>query len=197
MSETSEEIKCVFLGDSGVGKTSILINFMNGKLTKNTSPTIGAAYVSKTIKVLDKLCDLMIWDTAGQEIYRGLAPMYYRNAMITFIVFDVTSQKSFKAVNFWANELSSNDVYESSVIIVVGNKIDKAERKVDLEQAEEVAKSIGAKYIETSAVTGHNIERLFQVSVSEALNRKNEHNIPEANDSIDLTGKKDEKKSCC
>ena len=178
MSDISTEIKCVFLGDSGVGKTCILNYFINGGATRDTTPTIGAAYVSKSIFVNNKSCDLMIWDTAGQEMYRGLAPMYYRNAKVAFLIFDVTSPKSLEAVSYWADELQVN-AGDDIVLVVCGNKADmESERKILMEKAQEVATNLNAKYVETSAVTGAGIDRLFQIATMEALTRKASVNQP-------------------
>ena len=194
----SEEIKCVFLGDSGVGKTCILNYFVNGTFSKDSTPTIGAAYVSKTIIYDKKQCDLMVWDTAGQEMYRGLAPMYYRNAKAAFLVYDITSKKSFEAVSYWANELSKNSVREDEVaVIVVGNKVDREDdREVATEVAQEQADQLNAKFFEVSALSGVNIERLFQTATAEVLKRK-EKSHKGVEDPIDLNQTVETKKGCC
>ena len=194
----SEEIKCVFLGDSGVGKTCILNYFVNGTFSKDSTPTIGAAYVSKTIIYDKKQCDLMVWDTAGQEMYRGLAPMYYRNAKAAFLVYDITSKKSFEAVSYWANELSKNSVREDEVaVIVVGNKVDRDDdREVATEVAQEQADQLNAKFFEVSALSGVNIERLFQTATAEVLKRK-EKSHKGVEDPIDLNQTVETKKGCC
>ena len=198
MSELSEEIKCVFLGDSGVGKTCILNYFINGTAARESSPTIGAAYVSKSITVDGKLCDLMIWDTAGQEMYRGLAPMYYRNARAAFLVYDITSKKSFEAVSYWATELANNSGSGDGItIMVVGNKVDFEERReVPTDDAQNVADSLNAKFVETSAVTGVNIERLFQTATSEVLKKKTKVNQSQP-DPMDVNHELQKKKGCC
>ena len=194
----SEEIKCVFLGDSCVGKTCILNYFVNGSFSKDSTPTIGAAYVSKTIYCDKKQCDLMIWDTAGQEMYRGLAPMYYRNARVAFLVYDITSKKTFEAVSYWSEELSRNCQREDEiVIIVVGNKADlEDQREVSSDVAQEQADSIHATFIEVSALSGVNIERLFQIAAIEAIKKKEKPHRAEE-DKVDISQTSTEKKKAC
>ena len=159
----SEEIKCVFLGDSGVGKTCILNYFVNGSFSKDSTPTIGAAYVSKTIYCDKKQCDLMIWDTAGQEMYRGLAPMYYRNAFAAIFVFDTTNPKSFDNIrDHWLQEL--HDVNgDDTIIFLVENKIDLSDSSFqNFSSFDNFAKENGfASYFRVSAKEGEGINELF------------------------------------
>lgn len=189
------QIKCVFLGDSGVGKTCMLHRFINGTFITPTSPTIGGSYLSKVVTYESRKIDLMLWDTAGQEMYRGLAPMYYRNAKIAFIVFDITSQKSFESVKFWVEELRQN-TGNDIIIVIVGNKCDLEQMKVvDTDKAEAYTKSVGATYIETSAMSGYGIDHLFETGVS--LVMKNAYKVIKP--SVDIEPKKEEKKQsgCC
>lgn len=197
MSDGFLEIKCVFLGDSSVGKTCILNFFMSGSPLTNTTPTIGAAYVTKTIKIGKRSVDLMIWDTAGQEMYRGLAPMYYRNAKIAFLVFDLTSKKSLSAVTYWANELKVNGG-EDIVLVVCGNKSDLDEaREVTEEMANKVSSELGAIYFETSAINGTGIERMFQQATQSAIQKRKEGETPNKEEMIVLDQSNNEKKGCC
>ena len=190
--EEATEIKCVFLGDSGVGKTCMLNTYVNGS-NEDTLPTIGAAYLSKFIVVDSEKIELMIWDTAGQEMYRGLAPMYYRNAKIAFLIFDISQKKTFDAVSYWAEELHLN-AGEDIVIAVCGNKCDlEDKREVSFDTAQEVASSLGATYFETSAKTGAGIERLFQTTASQALKTKTDVNMPEQDKLVEVQ----ETRSCC
>ena len=129
MSKDKKAIKIVLLGDSGVGKTSIVTRYVSGTLLENVKPTVGAAFVTKDIVVGKNNFELLIWDTAGQEVYRGLAPIYYRNARIAVIVFDVAMSSSFESVHYWIDELKTN-VSENVIILVCANKIDLEERRV-------------------------------------------------------------------
>lgn len=172
MSDSLTSIKLVLLGDSGVGKTSIVSQYVSGKCSDSVKPTIGAAFVTKEINMEGKQIELLIWDTAGQEVYRGLAPMYYRSALIAIIVYDVTRAQSFDAVNYWIKELKTN-VDGNIVILVCGNKTDLEEsRVVEYDSALANAETNGALYAETSASTGTGVERMFQMAVSKLISSK-------------------------
>ncbi|KAH0791842.1 small GTP-binding protein [Histomonas meleagridis] len=173
----AEIIKIVFLGDSGVGKTSIVSKYGTGALPDTVSPTIGAAFITKDITFNDKAYQLLIWDTAGQEVYRGLAPMYYRSALIAIIVFDVTSANSFRSVDYWVNELHEN-TEEKIIIVICGNKVDVAEREIGNSYAVEMAEKYHALYAETSAVTGVGIDAMFQTALSKLLKDFPKKDVP-------------------
>ena len=165
-------VKLVLLGDSGVGKTSIVTQYVSGTAPDNVNPTIGAAFVTKDVNIDGQQLELLIWDTAGQEVYRGLAPMYYRSALIAIIVFDVTKAESFDSVSYWIKELKTN-VEESIVILVCGNKIDLEEKRViEFQSANSMANENGALYAETSASSGAGVDRMFQVAISNLLQTK-------------------------
>ena len=165
-------IKLVLLGDSGVGKTSIVTQYVSGNLPENMNPTIGAAFVTKEVTIDNQQLELLIWDTAGQEVYRGLAPMYYRSALIAIIVFDVTKNESFDSVSYWIRELKTN-VEENIIILVCGNKIDLEEkRSIEYQTASSMAQENGALYAETSARTGAGVERMFQMVLSHLLSKR-------------------------
>ena len=169
----AQNLKIVLLGDSGVGKTSIVNYFVTGGNPGMTKPTVGAAFVNKPMVLDGQSFDLLIWDTSGQEIYRGLAPMYYRNANIAFIVYDITKTKSFESVDYWVGELQKN-LDESVVVLVIGNKCDlDSDRQVDSATAQSWADSHHAMFIETSAQTGIQIDRAFQMCVKQFVNVSN------------------------
>lgn len=198
MAAEGNAIKLVLLGDSGVGKTSIVAHYVSGSAPDNVNPTIGAAFVTKDVTIENQKLELLIWDTAGQEVYRGLAPMYYRSALIAIIVFDVTKSESFDSVSYWIRELKAN-VEESIVILVCGNKIDlEDQRVIEFQSASSVAQENGALYAETSASTGSGVERMFQVAISTLLkNRQNSGNVQP--NSVNITNGKEntDKKPCC
>jgi len=154
------EAKIVILGDTGVGKTSIVLQYVESRFSVMSSPTIGASFLSKTIWVDGSRCRLQLWDTAGQERFRSLAPMYYRGAAAAVLVYDVTSPETFKKVKEWVKELRTN-VFEEIILVVVGNQVDKPYPKVTKEEAAEYAASIGALFFETSAKKNMGIEELF------------------------------------
>jgi Rab family protein len=179
-------VKLVLLGDSGVGKTSIVSQYIMGTVPDSVNPTIGAAFVTKNVTFDGKPYELLIWDTAGQEVYRGLAPMYYRSAVIAIIVFDVTSKPSYGSVSYWIKELRTN-VEEGITILVCGNKIDlEDKRNVEGIQASAWATEKGALYAETSAVTGGGVEKMFQLALANLVKQKRTDKHGRANAGVEI-----------
>jgi Rab family protein len=97
----STPIKVVLLGDSGVGNTSLVAQYLSGRVPDSVNPTVGAEFATKHVVEEGRQFELLIWDTTGQEVYRGLAPMYYRGALIVIVVFDVTSDATYNSVRYW------------------------------------------------------------------------------------------------
>lgn len=197
ISDQASSIKIVLLGDSGVGKTSIVARYVSGFTPDSITPTVGAAFFTKEVNVNGKPVELLIWDTAGQEVYRGLAPMYYRSAKIAIIVFDITSAKSFESVTYWTKELTEN-VDGSLTIVVCGNKSDLEEARTVTNEAIQIkVDQVNAVYTETSATTGNGIERLFQVAIQKYFASKTDSVAPPGT-KVDLAVKSEpSKKSCC
>ena len=188
-------IKIVLLGDSGVGKTSIVAQYVSGSTPDTIKPTVGAAFFTKETFLNGKSLELLIWDTAGQEVYRGLAPMYYRSAKIAIIVFDITNMKSFESVSYWTKELREN-VDGALTIVVCGNKSDLEEgRIISPEVAQKKVEEFNGIYVETSASTGQGIDRLFQA----ALNKHFQTSEPNENTpkGVDMNASSPEKKKGC
>lgn len=155
------EYKIILLGDSGVGKTSIIKKFINNEFNEDIKCTIDINFLYKSIKIDKNLyTKLKIYDTAGQEKYRSLIKKYYQGTDGIILVFDLTNENSFNKLKSWINEISENT--EKAQIILVGNKADLIERKVDEDKAETFAKQRDMKYIETSAKEGTNILLLFE-----------------------------------
>jgi len=154
------ETKVVLLGESGVGKTSIVLQYVHKQFSSNLNPTIGASFLTKTLWVDGFKLKLQLWDTAGQERFRSLAPMYYRGASIALLVYDVTAEESFVRAQEWVKELKAN-VFEDIILVVVGNKIDYPDRAVSYERAAEYAQSIGGLCFDTSAKNNAGIEDMF------------------------------------
>lgn len=191
----SEGIKIVLLGDSGVGKTTIVTKYVTGKIPSISSPTIAAANIRKKVIIENQEIDLLIWDTAGQEIYRGLTTLYYRNANIAIIVFDVTKQSSFDSVGFWIDELREN-VGDKIYIVICGNKVDLDEkREIDVDKAEKFALENNAIYTEASGMTGVGIDTVFERGIREALKTGEQEKLA----SIDTLPNEENKRNtgCC
>jgi len=155
------EVKICILGDSGVGKSSLVQRFVHNTFTVGNESTIGASFLTKTIVVGDKTVKFNIWDTAGQEKYRALAPMYYRGSQACVIVYDVTSMPSYKSVSAWIRELQSH-APSDVVLALAANKSDlQPKASVPVKEARALADSIGAVFIETSAKNSVNVNQLF------------------------------------
>jgi small GTP-binding protein len=154
--------KLVFLGESSVGKSSILLRYIKNKFLCDQCSTIGASFLTSKIELDDCIIKFDIWDTAGQERYHSLAPLYYKGAAVIFVVFDVTSNSSFAQAKNWVNELKRMGP-ENAIIVLVGNKIDMQNSiKVKPDIINEYVENNNILYIETSAKTNYNIEYLFK-----------------------------------
>jgi len=157
----SFEAKIVVLGQQGVGKSSVIVRYLEGTFSKNLNPTIGASFFTCKTVLDDYRIKLQIWDTAGQERFRAMAPLYYRTANAAFIMYDITSEESFQDVKNWVKELRRNSDRKTAICIM-GNKADlHLEREVDTEVAKNYAASIHASHFETSAATGKGISAGF------------------------------------
>ncbi len=159
-----ESVKVVLLGESGVGKTCIISQFTEHKFDQAVLSSLSAQFVSKTIEYIDfgKAIKFDIWDTVGQERFRSMAKIFYKDAKVVVFVYDITSLKSFEALqNYWYYEIKNNcDV--TPVIAVVGNKTDLySDQKVEVNDAKTFAKKIGAIFQLTSAKTDDGISVLF------------------------------------
>ena len=197
-------LKLLLLGDSLVGKTSILVKYINDKFDSSSISTIGVDYMDKIIDYKNIKIKLQIWDTSGQEKFRSITKNFYRNTDGLFVVFDLTKKESYDHVKIWINDAKSHN--ESIKPILLGNKSDLSdERKVGNETATNFANKNNLKYLETSAKNGNNINEAFDAIVDLLLNGKSEKEIldeyikPNCNISVqsDNNEKKKIKKGCC
>eukprot|EP00341_Mesodinium_pulex_P010414 CAMPEP_0116922212 /NCGR_PEP_ID=MMETSP0467-20121206/22123_1 /TAXON_ID=283647 /ORGANISM="Mesodinium pulex, Strain SPMC105" /LENGTH=199 /DNA_ID=CAMNT_0004600491 /DNA_START=18 /DNA_END=617 /DNA_ORIENTATION=- len=162
------EVKVVLLGDTGVGKSSLVLRFVTNNFKPYSESTIGASFMSKMIMVDGKPIKFQIWDTAGQEKYHSLAPMYYRGAAAAIIVYDITRANTFKTLKNWVEELKAQGPQEIA-IAVAGNKADlEDQREIESAAAAAYAQEIGAMYLETSAKDDLNVHDIF-VQLSQRL----------------------------
>lgn len=162
--------KIVLLGDTAVGKTSLCSRLVNGTFDSFSEPTIGAAFLTKTVETDDITHRLEIWDTAGQERYKALAPMYYRGATAAIIVYDVTNEESFQGAKSWVEELKRKG-RSNVVIILVGNKYDLLEdsniKEVDVSHY--LNQNSGRiHFYQASCKTGKNINEIFECAAIES-----------------------------
>lgn len=160
--------KVVMIGDSGVGKSNLLMRYTKGDFNIESKTTIGVEFATKTVETADKrVVKAQIWDTAGQERYRAITNAYYRGAVGALLVYDVTSAASFKHVVDWLRELKQ---YADSniVILLVGNKTDlKDRREVRKEDAAAYADQHQLAFIETSALDCSNVDLAFDRIINE------------------------------
>ena len=162
---TTYEIKLVFIGDSNVGKTSIIRRYCENKFDEvSIISTVSVAYNNKKLKV-DPFTEvhMKIWDTAGQEKYRSMTRGYLRGSNGIFLVFDLSLKQSFDSLNSWLDEIKSSDVDETCVKMLIGNKYDFKEKEVNEETAKKFAEENNMKYLSVSAKDGVNIESMFEI----------------------------------
>eukprot|EP00300_Choanocystis_sp_HF-7_P036648 c52515_g1_i1.p1 GENE.c52515_g1_i1~~c52515_g1_i1.p1 ORF type:complete len:215 (+),score=9.73 c52515_g1_i1:41-646(+) len=172
--------KLLLIGDSGVGKSCLLLRFADDTYTESYISTIGVDFKIRTIELDSKTIKLQIWDTAGQERFRTITSSYYRGAHGIIVVYDVTDQESFNNVKQWLHEI---DRYASENVnkLLVGNKSDlTTKRVVDYNVAKEFADGLGIPFLETSAKSATNVEQAFLTMANEIKNRM--ANAPAAKD---------------
>ena len=160
-----EPVKVVLLGETGVGKTSIISQFTTKKFNLRIPTSVSATFISKTIEFpeFEKAIKFDIWDTVGQEKYRSLAKIFYKDAKVIIFVYDITKQVTFDELkNYWLKETSDN-VDGNPIIAVVANKIDKyEEQEVNNKDGKELADKIKAIFQTTSALSDSGINTLFE-----------------------------------
>jgi len=161
MSDYDYLFKLLLIGDSGVGKSCLLLRFADNTYTDSYISTIGVDFKIRTLDIDGKTVKLQIWDTAGQERFRTITSSYYRGAHGIIVVYDVTDKVSFNNVKQWLGEI---DRYACQSVnkLLVGNKADLVEKKVvDYNESKEFADSLGISFLETSAKSAQNVEEAF------------------------------------
>lgn len=157
------------VGEMNVGKSALIARFTKGEFNPKMQNSVGVAYAQKTITVENVTCKLSLWDTVGQEKFRSINAMYYRNAAAGIIVYDVTDLRSFNEVPYWLDRLRTCAV-KNCVITVVGNKcdVDASKRQVSEEMGDDYCTGQGVAWCEVSAKTGAGISALFSRIAREA-----------------------------
>ncbi|KAF0694871.1 Aste57867_14271 [Aphanomyces stellatus] len=182
--------KLLLIGDSGVGKSCLLLRFADDTYTESYISTIGVDFKIRTIELDGKTIKLQIWDTAGQERFRTITSSYYRGAHGIIVVYDVTDQESFNNVKQWLHEI---DRYACENVnkLLVGNKSDlTAKRVVSTDAAKEFAESLGIEFLETSAKNAANVEKAFMMMAAQI--KKRMANAPiQTKSAVQLTPGKD------
>ena len=196
-------IKILTLGDTLVGKSSIVLRFSDNRFDDNQLATIGIDYKTKYIKVKDASVKVLLWDTAGQEKFRNIARQYYKGANGVLLIYDVCDRKSYERIGFWMDELKQNNEIEQLYIILVGNKIDLEEKRVvTREEAEKYAEDNNINYIEVSAKTGEGILDLFNEVTKGTMDKvfndqDNNEDKEKIKTYLDTNSNRKRKKKCC
>ena len=163
--------KILTLGDTTVGKTSIILRFTKENYTQNRLATIGVDFKSKIMQIENNRVKVLIWDTAGQERFKNIASQYYNGGDGAILVFDITNKNSFERISYWLNELNQKKDLNEMALVLVGNKKDlNQNREISFEQAELFAKKNNIKYFETSAEENIGIDEVMNYIVSECIN---------------------------
>ena len=196
--EFDEKIKLMVLGDSSVGKSSILSKYCKNEFMSKYITTIGIDFQIKYLNINNKRIKLQIWDTAGQERYRVVTKNYFNTSNGFVIIYDITSRESFNNINNWMEQIE-NIVGDRVKCIIFGNKNDLvSERKVQKEEGEELAKRYNCSFFETSAKEGNNIEEGFKSITLEIIEKLKNSKVKKDNGTTILKSKKNkQKKNCC
>jgi len=200
-------LKLLLLGDTSVGKTSILSNYNENKFDQNAIGTIGVEYVYKTISYKNMKIKLQIWDTSGEERFRKITKNFYRNADGLLLVFDLTRDSTFSNIKNWISDVKE---YNTELkILLLGNKLDLIEeREISTEAASNFATKNNLEYLEISAKDGTNIQKSFETLIdlifkgklekeilAEFSHKDTSFTIDSKSEIINKNGNK--KKSCC
>ncbi|KAM4549788.1 ras-related protein Rab-42a [Fundulus heteroclitus] len=159
------QFRIILLGDSTVGKSSLLKRFTDGIYSDVADPTVGVDFYARSLDIEPGVkIKLQLWDTAGQERFRSITTSYYRNSVGGLLVFDLTNRKTFDHVREWHKEVSEHILPHHMVYILIGHKSDlNKDRKVSRDEAEQLAAELGIRYIETSAKCNSNVDRAFEL----------------------------------
>lgn len=164
------QFRLILIGQSTVGKSSILRQFKEGEYFPDISLTVGVDFHAKLIRVNGHPIKMQLWDTAGQDRFRAIVKAYYRNAVGGLLVFDMTNRESFQNLEDWYDEVMKIAHPHKPVFVLVGNKYDQVkQRLVTREEGLRFARNHDMDYVETSAKSGHNVEEAFHVLAQKLL----------------------------
>ena len=204
-------LKYIIVGDASVGKSNLLLRFVYNTFKSDYQTTIGVEFGEKNIDLNNKVYQIQIWDTAGQEEFRSITRAYYKNAVCALVVYDISSKNSFDSAKQWIDDCKTY-MAQKVIIVLVGNKCDlEDKRQVTKEEGQELADAYGLLFFETSAKTDVNVKTVFNDSLEEIARRidSNYYDLQDESCGIKLSNdiksqtlkapKKDKnkKKSCC
>ena len=192
-----DKCQLLIIGNSIVGKTSILTKYTSKAYTESYVATVGLDFFTKDESIDGKTIRIKIWDTAGQERYKAITKCFFQRAQGIIIVFDVTNKRSFDDLKMWIDSINSQskltEDLENMPIIIIGNKIDLPKRVIDKETALNFAKEQNLEYYETSAKTGEGIDNAIKELVKKVMVYINKKN---GTDNLKLN-ENSSKRKCC
>eukprot|EP01035_Chromulina_nebulosa_P018402 gene18402-24104_t len=175
------KFKCIMIGDQAVGKSCLLLQFTDKRFTNSDNVTLGVEFGARLVTINNQSIKLQIWDTSGQEAFRSITRSYFRGSIGALLVYDITRRKSFQSLNTWIIDAHQNGNHNLTIILI-GNKVDKADKRVvSTQEGEEFAKQNGLLFIETSAQSAVNVELAF-VNLAEAIYNKIKDGVINPND---------------
>ena len=193
-----EKCQLLIIGDSFVGKTSILDRYANNRFNSNYLATIGLENFTKDEVINGKTVRIKLWDTAGQEKFQSLTKGFFRNAQGIMVVYDVTKSETYQNIKYWTQSIKTHLGSETDniAVIIIGNKIDSQVREVNKEEAELYSSELGYRYFETSAKTGQNINSTIEYLVNEVL-KINKNKAKTMNNNIKISRQREETNCPC
>ena len=194
--------KILLIGESNVGKTSLILRYTDNEFKESGIGTCGVDVKFKYVSLNNTKIKLDIWDTAGQERFRGLARNYFKGGNGFILVYDITNKKSFDMLKGWMNDVKEKSEKEYKLLLI-GNKKDRDnERQVDIEAVKEFSKKNKVSFLEVSAKTGEGVENMFNTLVQELLTSTNLGGVNDESDaditfnSLDISKVRDNKHNC-
>lgn len=200
-------IKLLLIGDSGVGKSCLLLRFSEDSFTSSFITTIGIDFKIKKLLLNDKWVKLQMWDTAGQERFRTITSAYYRGAMGILLVYDITDEASFNNIRNWMKNIEEH-ASDNVDKILVGNKSDMAEerRAVSYNSGKALADEYGIPFLETSAKDNVNVEQVFTAIALDVMQRQQQEQSRQVEETLPMNltssidasaAKRKQGSSCC
>ncbi|GAM21006.1 hypothetical protein SAMD00019534_041810 [Acytostelium subglobosum LB1] len=188
-------VKCVMIGPSFAGKTSLVVRLVKDTFHNEQAATVGAMFLNKFFNFDKYVIKFELWDTAGQEKFHSLAPMYFRGAKIAVVVFDISNIESFNKAKSWTREFKSHST-EQAIMVLVGNKCD-LDRAIPVDVAEQYAREEDMIYFEASAKDNTNVNNIFQILAEKIPPPSNEPTGKDDHVVSVARSKEKEKKKCC